>query len=122
VGCGALGRCSRHVIGRLTEDLLHGLREAIFKRLDHDFYSPRLDSLTPAEQDLLLLTGDCDYRPLRTADIHKVTSRKEGNVNVLMGGLADQGMVYRLQKGLYEYTAPKIHEYLIRRKSRAVWI
>ncbi|HAG58007.1 MAG TPA: hypothetical protein DCL83_01185 [Arthrobacter bacterium] len=106
----------------LTADLLQGLREAIFKRLDHDFYSPRLDSLTPAEQDLLLLTGDCDYPPLRTADIHKVTSRKQGNVNVLMGRLADQGVVYRLQKGLYEYTAPKFHEYLIRRKARATWI
>ena len=105
----------------LTADLLKGLRETIFKRLDHDFYSPRIDSLTPAEQDLLLLTGDCDYPPLRTADIHKVTSRKQGNVNVLMGRLADQGVVYRLQKGLYEYTAPKFHEYLIRRKSRSLW-
>jgi hypothetical protein len=105
----------------LTTDLLQGLRGVIFNRLDHDFYSPRLDSLTPAEQDLLLLTGDCDYPPLRTADIHKVTSRKQGNVNVLMGRLADQGVVYRLQKGLYEYTAPKFHEYLIRRKSRATW-
>ena len=105
----------------LTSDLLQGLREAIFKRLDHDFYSPRIDSLTPAEQDLLLLTGDCDYPPLRTADIHNVTSRKQGNVNVLMGRLADQGVVYRLQKGLYEYTAPKFHEYLIRRKSRSMW-
>jgi len=35
--------------------------------------------------------------------------------------LADQGVVYRLQKGLYEYTAPRFHEYLIRRKSRATW-
>jgi hypothetical protein len=37
-----------------------------------------------------------------------------------MGRLADQGVVYRLQKGLYEYTAPKFHEYLSRRKSRAM--
>jgi len=105
----------------MTLDLLLSLRGAIFKRLDHDFYSPRLDSLTPAEQDLLLLTGECDYPPLRTADIHKVTSRKQGNVNVLMGRLADQGVIYRLQKGLYEYTAPKFHDYLTRRKSREVW-
>ena len=46
----------------LTADLLKGLREAIFKRLDCDFYAPWIDSLIPAEQDLLLLTGDCDYR------------------------------------------------------------
>lgn len=105
----------------LTLEMLESLRETIFKRLDHDFYSPRLDSLTPAEQDLLLVTGDCPYPPLRTADIHNVTSRKQGNVNVLMGRLADQGVVYRMQKGLYEYTAPKFHEYLIRRKSRSIW-
>ncbi len=105
----------------LTVDLLKGLREAIFKRLDHDFYAPRLDSLTPAEQDLLLLTGACEYPPLRTADIHQVTSRKQGNVNVLMGRLADQGVVYRLQKGIYEYTAPKFHEFLIRRRRSTTW-
>ncbi|WP_434616267.1 hypothetical protein [Arthrobacter sp. A5] len=105
----------------MTASLLVGLRETIFRRLDHDFYSPTIDSLTPAEQHLLQLTGDCEYPPLRTADIHRVTSRKQGNVNVLMGRLADQGVVYRLQKGTYEYTAPKLHEYLIRRKSRATW-
>lgn len=60
-------------------------------------------------------------RRLRSWTIHKVTSRKQGNVTVLMGRLADQGVVYRLQQGLYEYTAPKFHEYLIRRKSRTVW-
>ncbi|WP_411721438.1 hypothetical protein [Mycetocola sp.] len=105
----------------LSPELLEGLRGVIFKRLDHDFYDTRIDSLTPAEQDLLLLTAECDYPPLRTSDIHKVTSRKQGNVNVLMGRLAEQGVVYRTQKGLYEYTAPKFHEYLIRRKQRDDW-
>ena len=29
-----------------------------------------------------------------------------------MGRLAEQGVIFRVQKGLYEYTAPKCHEYL----------
>ena len=53
-------------------------------------------------QDFLRLTGACEYPPLQTANTHQVTSRKQGNVNVnvnvLMGRLADQGVVYRLQK------------------------
>lgn len=36
-------------------------------------------------------------------------------MNVLMGRLAEQGVVYRVQKGVYEYTAPKFHQYLQRR-------
>jgi type II secretory pathway predicted ATPase ExeA len=98
--------------------LLESIRSEILERLDHDFYDPRIDSLTPAEQDLITLTADCPYPPLKTSDIHTSTSRNQGNVNVLMGRLADQGVVYRIQKGQYEYTAPSFHEYLIRRKAR----
>jgi hypothetical protein len=41
-----------------------------------------------------------------------------GNVNVLMGRLADQGVLYRIQKGQYEYAAPKFDTYLKRRPAR----
>jgi hypothetical protein len=36
-----------------------------------------------------------------------------------MGRLADQGVLYRVQKGVYEYTAPKFHAYLERRLAAA---
>ena len=32
-----------------------------------------------------------------------------------MGRLTEQGVLYRVQKGVYEYTAPKFHQYLQRR-------
>lgn len=89
--------------------------------MDRDFYDPRVESLTPAEQDLLVVTAECDYPPLRTADIHRVAGRSEGNVNVLMGRLAEQGVVYRVQKGQYRYTAPQFHDYLNRRRQAPAW-
>ena len=48
----------------------------------------RVESLTPAEQDLLMSTAGCDYPPLRTADIRGRVGKSDGNVNVLMGRLA----------------------------------
>jgi len=106
---------------RLTVSVLNSIREEIHQRLDHDFFDPRVESLTPAEQDLITLTADCPYPPLKTTDIHARTSRNQGNVNVLMGRLAEQGIVYRIQKGQYSYTAPNFHEYLQRRRSRHLW-
>ena len=105
----------------LSTELLISIKDSIYQRLDEDFYDTRVESLTPAEQDLLLLTADCDYPPLKTADIHKVSNRSEGNANVLMGRLAEQGVVFRVQKGQYHYTAPKFHEYLKRRKDKSSW-
>lgn len=98
--------------------LLDQVEPDIYRRLDNDFYEGRVESLTPAEQDLLTATANCPYPPLRTADIHRRAVKSEGNVNVLMGRLADQGVVFRIQKGQYEYTAPKFHDYLKRRKVR----
>ena len=108
-------------IDELSTELLISIKDSIYQRLDEDFYDTRVESLTPAEQDLLLLTADCDYPPLKTADIHKVSNRSEGNANVLMGRLAEQGVVFRVQKGQYHYTAPKFHEYLKRRKDKSSW-
>ena len=62
--------------------------------------------------------GSVSVPPLRTTDIHTRVGKREGNVNVLMGRLAEQGVVFRTQKGQYEYTAPKFHEYLRRRIAR----
>jgi hypothetical protein len=98
-----------------TTALLDAIEGEIHARLDEEFYAGRVDTLTPSEQDLLLSTAACPYPPLRTVDIRGKSTKSEGNVNVLMGRLADQGVLYRLQKGVYEYTAPKFHQYLRRR-------
>ena len=108
------------IVGAATLEvgLLDQVEPDIYQRLDRDFYEGRVESLTPAEQDLLMATAACSYPPLRTADIRGQSPKTEGNVNVLMGRLADQGVVFRVQKGLYEYTAPKFHDYLQRRRQR----
>lgn len=98
-----------------TPELLDAIEPDIYARLDDEFYAGRVETLTPSEQDLLLATALCPYPPLRTADIRDRSTKSEGNVNVLMGRLADQGVLYRVQKGVYEYTAPKFHQYLRRR-------
>lgn len=100
---------------RFTIPLLDSIESDIYARLDEEFYAGRVETLTPSEQDLLLSTAACPYPPLRTADIRSRSDKSEGNVNVLMGRLTDQGVLYRVQKGVYEYTAPKFHQYLKRR-------
>jgi AAA ATPase domain len=99
---------------RLTEKLLDAARPDIYERLDRDFYDPRLATLTPAEQDLLLASAKCPYPPLRSADLSSTSAKTPGNVNVLLGRLVDAGALYRIRKGEYAYTAPKFHDYLSR--------
>ena len=102
-------------IDRLTGKLLDAARPDIYERLDRDFYDPRLATLTPAEQDLLLASAKCPYPPLRSADLAGASAKTPGNVNVLLGRLVDAGALYRIRKGEYAYTAPKFRDYLARR-------
>jgi len=102
-------------LGELTTDLLDQVEPDIYRRLDTDFYDGRFASLTPAEQDLLTAAASASYPPLRTADLNERTGKSKSNVNVLMGRLVDQGVLYRVEKGTYLYTAPNFHPYLQRR-------
>jgi hypothetical protein len=102
---------------RLNADLLGAARPDIYRRLDIDFYEPRIATLTPAEQDVLLSTAECPYPPLVVADLNDAIDKSPGNVNVLLGRLVEQGVLYRVRKGQYEFTAPKFRDYLERRTS-----
>lgn len=102
-------------VDRLTPRLLAAARPDIYGRLDRDFYDPRLATLTPAEQELLLASASCPYPPLRSAELRSASAKTTGNVNVLLGRLVDSGALYRIRKGEYAYTAPKFREYLLRR-------
>lgn len=62
-----------------------------------------------------MLSGQCPYPPLRTSDIRATSSKSDGSINVPMGRLTEQGVIYRIQKAQYAYTAPKFAEYLRRR-------
>lgn len=102
----------------LSLRLLETVRSDIYRRLDSDFYEPRVATLTPAEQDLLLATAACpSYPPLIVSEINETSDKQPGNINVLLGRLVEAGVVYRVRKGQYEYTAPKFHQYLLRRSS-----
>lgn len=100
---------------RFTPDLLDEARPDIYHRLDSDFYDPRVAVLTPAEQDVLFASASCSYPPLRSADLNRASEKTPGNVNVLLGRLVDAGVLYRIRKGEYAYTAPKFRDYLERR-------
>lgn len=99
----------------LTAGLLDAARPEIYRRLDIDFYEPRIATLTPAEQDVLLASAACAYPPLVVADLNETVDKSPGNINVLLGRLVETGVFYRVRKGQYEYTAPKFREYLERR-------
>jgi hypothetical protein len=105
-------------VDRLTTNLLEASRPDIYSRLDRDFYEPRVATLTPAEQDLLTASAACPYPPLRSADLNRVSDRTPGNVNVLLGRLVEAGALYRIRKGEYAYTAPKVRDFLLRRGAR----
>lgn len=100
---------------RLDETLLEAARPDILRRLDLDFYEPRVATLTPAEQDVLLATAEIDYPPLIVSQLNEAVDKTPANVNVLLGRLVESGVLYRLRKGQYEYTAPKFRDYLLRR-------
>ncbi len=102
-------------VSHLTTDLLDVARPDIYRRLDLDFYNPRVETLTPAEQDVLLGTADAEYPPLVVAKLNDAINKTPANVNVLLGRLVDAGVLYRLRKGEYDYTAPRFRDYLLRR-------
>lgn len=104
-------------VERLTVDLLEEARQEIYQRLDRDFYEPRISTLTPAEQDVLIASASCAYPPLRVSDLNAVSEKTPGNVNVLLGRLVDAGVLYRIRKGDYAYTAPRFRDFLLRRSA-----
>ncbi len=106
-------------VDRITASLLDATRPDIYNRLDRDFYDPRVATLTPAEQDLLLASASCPYPPLRSTDLARISSKTAGNINVLLGRLVEAGALYRVRKGEYAYTAPKFRDHLLRRADRA---
>ncbi|HET9163418.1 MAG TPA: ATP-binding protein [Solirubrobacterales bacterium] len=99
----------------LTNDLLDAARPDIYRRLDLDFYNPRVETLTPAEQDVLLGTAGAEYPPLVVSKLNDAINKAPANVNVLLGRLVEAGVLYRLRKGEYDYTAPRFRDYLLRR-------
>jgi DNA-binding transcriptional ArsR family regulator len=106
-------------VERFSQKLLDAARPEIYRRLDLDFYDPRVATLTPAEQDVLLASADCRYPPLVVGELNEAVSKTPGNINVLLGRLVDSGVLYRVRKGQYEYTAPKFRDFLVRRGDHA---
>jgi hypothetical protein len=102
-------------VSTLTTELLSAARPEIYRRLDLEFYEPRVSTLTPAEQDVLLATAAAPYPPLVVADLNKAVKKTPQNINVLLGRLVEAGVLYRIRKAEYDYTAPKFRDYLLRR-------
>lgn len=102
-------------LDKFTIETLTVIEQRIQDRLDEDFYSPRVESLTPAEQDALLTSAHCPYPPLRVSDLNSASPKSPENINVLLGRLVGANVLYRPRKGEYRYTAPRFREYLLRR-------
>jgi DNA-binding transcriptional ArsR family regulator len=102
-------------VDQLTLPLLEAAREDIYRRVDLDFYTPRVETLTPAEQDVLLGTAAAAYPPLVVSKLNDAINKTPANINVLLGRLVEAGVLYRKRKGEYEYTAPRFRDYLVRR-------
>lgn len=104
----------------ITLPLVEAAMPYVYQRLDLEFYEPRIGTLTPAEQDLLVDTVHTEhYPPLLVAEVNDVSQKTPGNINVLLGRMVEAGVLFRLRKGQYEYTAPKFREYLVRKVKSA---
>jgi predicted transcriptional regulator len=64
---------------------------------------------------VLLSTAFVDYPPLVVSKLNDTADKTPANVNVLLGRLVDKGVLYRVRKGEYDYTAPRFRDYLLRR-------
>jgi predicted transcriptional regulator len=53
--------------------------------------------------------------PLVVSKLNEAIDKTPTNVNVLLGRLVDNGVLYRIRKGAYDYTAPRFRDYLLRR-------
>lgn len=106
---------ARSGLREITLATLAQIEDRIQSRLDLDFYEPRIESLTPAEQDLLMASATCDYPPLLVSDLNGASAKSNDNINVLLGRLVRANVLYRPRKGQYRYTAPKFRDYLLRR-------
>lgn len=49
------------------------------------------------------------------ADLNAAISKTPGNANILLARLVDVGVLYRVRKRQYEYTAPRFRDFLLRR-------
>ncbi|WP_181073410.1 AAA family ATPase [Rathayibacter sp. AY1A3] len=99
----------------ISLETLRLIEDRITQRLDLDFYEPRIESLTPAEQDLLMDSAKCTYPPLVVKELNKESKKSNENINVLLGRLVKSNILYRPRKGEYRYTAPKFRDFLLRR-------
>lgn len=62
-------------IDSLEPALLDAARPDIYERLDRDFYDPRLATLTPDEQDLMLASANSPYPPLRSSELGSASAK-----------------------------------------------
>lgn len=102
-------------VTEITEQIFTATTPDIYRRLDAEFYQPRIETLTPAEQDVLLATTSASHPPLHVPELNDLSDKSPANINVLLGRLVEAGVIYRIRKGQYDYTAPKFREYLNRR-------
>jgi predicted transcriptional regulator of viral defense system len=64
---------------------------------------------------MFLATAACSYPPLMVPELNDSIDKSPANIDVLLGRLVESGVLYRVRKGQYEYTAPKFRDDLLRR-------
>ena len=84
------------------------IEDTMYERHDADFCDPRVDALKPSEHGLVMTMADCPYPPLTTSSVQNYSPKSAGNINVLMGRLVEEGIVFRGMKGVYELNAPPV--------------
>ena len=88
-------------------------RDSIIEKLGHDFFAPRLEHLSSTQRDVLYAMASIRKKDVDLASIITAARIDKGSVYNHLKRLEGKGMVFRSQRGIYNFTLPLFMEYLL---------
>ena len=90
------------------------IKPAIVKKLDRDFYMPRIESLTDKEKGVLISMARIAEDDLEFRAIEMVSKIEKNSLSKYLNRLGTKGLIYRHRRGMYRYSLPMLRDYLVR--------
>jgi hypothetical protein len=93
-------------------------RPLIIKQLDDGFFAPRFEVASAIEQRTLCSMTKLKKRDMSFAEIRRSSGVERRDLSTYLGRMSSKGLVYQYKKGMYRFSMPLLHDYLIRRCAR----
>ena len=95
------------------EDIELASAEAM-NAVDTEFFSLRLDRLTPRETDYVRAMADLGQGPYRTATVAETIGLSTTQASPLRDSLIRKGLIYAPETGVVDYTVPMFDGFMRR--------